>query len=54
MIIDQEEFKLKRNAALQSGDIAKIRLYCKSYAPHLLRLSDEELLKLASNAPNWE
>ncbi len=53
MIQGQDEFKLKRNVALQSGDIAKIRAYCAVYAKHLLRCSDEELLRLSKEVPTW-
>lgn len=53
MIADQESFKLKRGV-LKSGDIKLIRQFCQEFAPHLLKLNDTELLKLAANSPNWD
>jgi hypothetical protein len=53
MIADQEEFKLER-AVLHSGDIKLIREYCAKRARHLLKFSDDELLKIAAKTPVWE
>ena len=54
-IIDQEEFKLNRTAALESGDVNTIRLWAKKYGyKHILTMTDDEILDLIIKAPKWD
>jgi hypothetical protein len=54
MISRQDEFKLLRQEALDSGDVQKLRAYAAKYAKHLLDLSDEDLLEFSKKAPEWK